>query len=48
MMDDDFARALVAGMPDASVHADAAGVIRLWNAGAARMFAAIMRDTTAR
>jgi PAS domain S-box-containing protein len=38
MMDDDFARALVAGMPDAIVHADAAGVIRFWNAGAVRMF----------
>jgi PAS domain S-box-containing protein len=35
---DSFARALVAGMPDAIVHADEAGVIRVWNAGAVRMF----------
>ncbi len=35
---DDFARALVAGMPDAIVYPDAAGLIRVWNAGAARVF----------
>ncbi|MGE0415476.1 MAG: PAS domain-containing protein [Acetobacteraceae bacterium] len=33
-----FARTLVAGMPDAIVHADAAGVIQVWNAGATRLF----------
>ena len=35
---DQFARTLVAGMPDAIVHADENGTIRIWNAGAARMF----------
>ena len=35
---DRFARALVDGMPDAIIHADAAGLIRVWNAGAVRMF----------
>jgi PAS domain S-box-containing protein len=35
---DSFARTLVAGMPDAIVHADAAGLIQVWNTGAARMF----------
>jgi len=35
---DRFARALVAGMPDAIVYADAAGLIQFWNAGAVRMF----------
>jgi PAS domain S-box-containing protein len=35
---DHFARTLVAGMPDAIVYADAAGLIRVWNAGATRMF----------
>jgi PAS domain S-box-containing protein len=35
---DRFARTLVAGMPDAIVFADAAGLIQVWNAGAARMF----------
>lgn len=35
---DHFARTLVAGMPDAIVYADAAGLIRVWNAGAMRMF----------
>jgi PAS domain S-box-containing protein len=35
---DRFARTLVAGMPDALVYADAAGHIRVWNAGAVRMF----------
>ncbi|HEY4173714.1 MAG TPA: PAS domain-containing protein, partial [Rhodopila sp.] len=38
MTPDHFARTLVAGMPDAIVYADAAGVIRVWNAGATRMF----------
>lgn len=33
-----FARTLVAGMPDAIVYADAAGLIRVWNTGAVRMF----------
>ena len=33
-----FARTLVAGMPDAIVFADAEGLIRVWNAGAARIF----------
>jgi PAS domain S-box-containing protein len=35
---DRFARALVDGMPDAIVHADETGLIRVWNAGAVRMF----------
>ena len=35
---DHFARTLVAGMPDAIVYADAAGLIRVWNAGAVRLF----------
>jgi PAS domain S-box-containing protein len=35
---DRFARTLVAGMPDAIVYADVAGLIRVWNAGAVRMF----------
>jgi len=35
---DRFARALVDGMPDAIVHADAAGLIQVWNAGATRLF----------
>jgi PAS domain S-box-containing protein len=35
---DRFARTLVDGMPDAIVYADEAGLIRVWNAGAARMF----------
>jgi PAS domain S-box-containing protein len=35
---DRFARTLVDGMPDAIVYADAAGVIRVWNRGAERMF----------
>ena len=35
---DQFASALVAGMPDAIVHADASGLIRVWNAGATRLF----------
>jgi PAS domain S-box-containing protein len=35
---DRFARTLVEGMPDAIVHADEAGLIRVWNAGAARIF----------
>jgi PAS domain S-box-containing protein len=33
-----FAERLVSGMSDAIVYADAAGVIRLWNRGAARIF----------
>jgi PAS domain S-box-containing protein len=33
-----FARTLVDGMPDAIVYADETGLIRVWNAGAARMF----------
>ena len=35
---DNFARVLVEGMPDGIVYADEAGVIRVWNAGAVRMF----------
>jgi PAS domain S-box-containing protein len=35
---DSFARALVSGMPDAIVYADEAGLIRVWNHGAIRMF----------
>jgi PAS domain S-box-containing protein len=35
---DRFARALIEGMPDAIVYADAAGLIRVWNRGAARIF----------
>lgn len=33
-----FADALVSLMPDAVIYADAAGVIRFWNAGATRVF----------
>jgi PAS domain S-box-containing protein len=33
-----FARTLVAGTPDAIVYADSEGLIRVWNAGAVRMF----------
>ena len=35
---EDFAAQLVEGSADAIVYADAAGVIRFWNAGAARIF----------
>jgi PAS domain S-box-containing protein len=35
---DSFARTLVEGMPDAIVHADETGLIRVWNKGAVRMF----------
>jgi PAS domain S-box-containing protein len=35
---DNFARTLVKGMPDAIVYADQSGLIRVWNAGAVRMF----------
>lgn len=35
---DRFASTLVAGMPDAIVYADEAGLIRVWNGGAVRMF----------
>jgi PAS domain S-box-containing protein len=35
---DSFARTLVDGMPDAIVHADETGLIRVWNGGAVRMF----------
>ena len=44
-------RSLVAGMPGAIVHADAAGTIHAWNAAAdGRLtgIAAIMRDVTTR
>ena len=34
----EFARALVAGMPDAIVYAGRDGLIGVWNAGAERMF----------
>src|SRR5438034_8819766 len=34
----EFAERLVSGMSDAIVYADAEGVIRLWNRGAARIF----------
>ena len=37
-MPEDFARTLVAGMPDAIIYADAEGNIAVWNAGATRMF----------
>jgi PAS domain S-box-containing protein len=33
-----FAHTLVTMMPDAVIYADAAGVIRFWNAGATRIF----------
>lgn len=36
--DTDFATALVAGLPDALVHVDAEGRIRVWNSGAERIF----------
>jgi PAS domain S-box-containing protein len=35
---ENFARVLVEGMPDAIVYADEVGMIRVWNAGAVRMF----------
>jgi PAS domain S-box-containing protein len=35
---DRFCRTLVEGMPDAVIYADAAGLIRFWNAGAERLF----------
>jgi PAS domain S-box-containing protein len=35
---DHFAERLVAGMSDAIIYADAEGVIRQWNSGAARIF----------
>jgi len=35
---EDFAARLVEGSADAVIYADAAGVIRFWNAGAARIF----------
>ena len=35
---DRFAQTLVAGIPDAIVYADETGLIRFWNAGAARIF----------
>jgi PAS domain S-box-containing protein len=34
----DFAERLIAAMPDAAIYADADGVIRHWNQGAARIF----------
>ncbi len=34
----DFAHRLVANMPDAIVHADAQGIIQVWNQGATRIF----------
>ena len=34
----DFARKLVEGIPDAIVHADAQGLIQVWNHGAERIF----------
>ncbi len=37
-MQDSFAARLVAGLPDAVVYADAAGVIQVWNDGARRIF----------
>lgn len=37
-MQDSFATKLVAGLPDAVVYADAAGMIRVWNDGAQRIF----------
>ncbi len=37
-MPENFAERLVAGMPDAIVHADADGTIRHWNHGAERIF----------
>lgn len=35
---DDFAELVVKGCPDAIIYADAAGVIRYWNAAATRIF----------
>jgi PAS domain S-box-containing protein len=35
---DNFAHALLEGMPDAIIYADETGAIRFWNAGAVRMF----------
>lgn len=35
---DRFCRDLVSGAPDAVIYADAAGVIRVWNRGAERIF----------
>jgi PAS domain S-box-containing protein len=38
MPSDPFADRLVAGMSEAIVHADAEGIIRVWNGGATRIF----------
>lgn len=38
MVPAEFASRLIAGMPDAVVHADASGIIQAWNGGAERMF----------
>ncbi len=35
---EDFAAALVAGMPDAVIYADSAGIIRYWNEASTRVF----------
>ena len=35
-MEPNFAETLIAKMPDALIHADTMGVIRVWNGGAAR------------
>ena len=37
-MEPNFAETLIARMPDALVHADREGVIRVWNEGATRIF----------
>ena len=37
-MEPNFAETLIAKMPEALIYADSAGVIRLWNDGAVRMF----------
>ncbi len=37
-MEPNFAETLIAKMPDALIHADTMGMIRVWNDGAVRMF----------
>lgn len=43
-----FAERLVSGMADAIIYADAEGVIRLWNRGAARIFGFAEEETLGR
>ncbi|MGE4167877.1 MAG: PAS domain-containing protein [Xanthobacteraceae bacterium] len=45
---DDVARALLAGVADAIVACDCAGIIRFWNPGAARIFGFTAEDAVGR